>query len=147
MPVDPQYEDMFEHGNYKRRRRMKRPYSLGSRGTTAAAAAAAAAAAMMSKSIFGADQLSGHMGHLTGSRTLFPVSPTYPANMCTSTSWSPATSQSHQSTSYAHGGHHHHYHPANFNMIPSGYRKPTEVSQLDQQKLDYDQVLQFYCPQ
>jgi len=24
--VDPQYEDMFENGNYRRRRRMKRPY-------------------------------------------------------------------------------------------------------------------------
>lgn len=23
---DPTYEDMFEHGNYRRRRRMKRPY-------------------------------------------------------------------------------------------------------------------------
>lgn len=24
--LDPQYEDMFENGNYRRRRRMKRPY-------------------------------------------------------------------------------------------------------------------------
>jgi len=24
--VDPQYEDMFENGNYRRRRRMKRPF-------------------------------------------------------------------------------------------------------------------------
>ncbi|KXJ83770.1 hypothetical protein RP20_CCG001122, partial [Aedes albopictus] len=27
--LDPQYEDMFENGNYKRRRRMKRPYRTG----------------------------------------------------------------------------------------------------------------------
>uniref|UniRef100_A0A182P4B3 Forkhead box protein L2 n=1 Tax=Anopheles epiroticus TaxID=199890 RepID=A0A182P4B3_9DIPT len=27
--LDPQYEDMFENGNYKRRRRMKRPYRQG----------------------------------------------------------------------------------------------------------------------
>lgn len=26
---DPQYEDMFENGNYRRRRRMKRPYRTG----------------------------------------------------------------------------------------------------------------------
>jgi forkhead box protein L len=26
MLTDPQYEDMFENGNYRRRRRMKRPY-------------------------------------------------------------------------------------------------------------------------
>lgn len=27
--LDPQYEDMFENGNYRRRRRMKRPYRTG----------------------------------------------------------------------------------------------------------------------
>lgn len=27
--VDAQYEDMFENGNYRRRRRMKRPYRTG----------------------------------------------------------------------------------------------------------------------
>ncbi|CRL01554.1 CLUMA_CG014404, isoform A [Clunio marinus] len=28
--LDPQYDDMFENGNYRRRRRMKRPYRTGS---------------------------------------------------------------------------------------------------------------------
>lgn len=27
--ADPQYDDMFENGNYRRRRRMKRPYRTG----------------------------------------------------------------------------------------------------------------------
>ncbi len=27
--LDPQYDDMFENGNYRRRRRMKRPYRTG----------------------------------------------------------------------------------------------------------------------
>jgi forkhead box protein L len=30
IPSDPQYDDMFENGNYRRRRRMKRPYRTGS---------------------------------------------------------------------------------------------------------------------
>lgn len=29
IPTDAQYEDMFENGNYRRRRRMKRPYRTG----------------------------------------------------------------------------------------------------------------------
>ena len=74
---DPQYEDMFENGNYKRRRRMKRPYSMSNRAAAAAAVAAAAAAAAnsaaaLNKSIFSPDTLSGHIG-----RTFFSP-PAYP---------------------------------------------------------------------
>lgn len=66
--IDPQYEDMFENGNYKRRRRMKRPYSLSNR--------TAAATTMMNKSLFnqiGADSI----GIGLTSRTLFSP-PSYP---------------------------------------------------------------------
>ena len=70
--TDPQYEDMFENGNYKRRRRMKRPYSLSNR--------AAAATTMMNKSLFnqiGADSI----GIGLTSRTLFSP-PNYPPWVC-----------------------------------------------------------------
>ncbi|XP_046396736.1 protein fork head-like isoform X2 [Ischnura elegans] len=46
--LDPQYQDMFENGNYRRRRRMKRPYRSPN-----AAAAAAAAGGFVFKAPFG----------------------------------------------------------------------------------------------
>ena len=70
---DPQYEDMFENGNYKRRRRMKRPYSMSNRAAAAAAAAAANTAAALNKSLFNSDALSGHIG-----RTFFAPPPYSP---------------------------------------------------------------------
>ncbi|XP_032776909.2 forkhead box protein L2 isoform X2 [Daphnia magna] len=74
--LDPQYEDMFENGNYKRRRRMKRPYSMSNRAAAAAAAAAANSAAALNKSLFNSDALSGHIG-----RTFF-APPTYSPAAC-----------------------------------------------------------------
>lgn len=56
--VDPQYEDMFENGNYRRRRRMKRPYRN----------------APYHKPLFGDPFSTAHV-HLTGPRNIFGHSP------------------------------------------------------------------------
>jgi len=59
--LDPQYEDMFENGNYKRRRRMKRPYALAGRNAASVtsqsvvAAQAAQAVSMINQSLFSGD--------------------------------------------------------------------------------------------
>ncbi|XP_011310507.1 fork head domain transcription factor slp1 isoform X1 [Fopius arisanus] len=56
--LDPQYDDMFENGNYRRRKRMKRPYRSAS----------------YHKSIFGETYPSTHV-HLGATRNLFGHSP------------------------------------------------------------------------
>ncbi|KAK0176333.1 hypothetical protein PV328_000478 [Microctonus aethiopoides] len=56
--LDPQYHDMFENGNFKRRKRMKRPYRSAS----------------YHKSLFGESFASSHV-HLNATRNLFAHSP------------------------------------------------------------------------
>jgi len=110
--LDPQYEDMFENGNYKRRRRMKRPYSLSNR--------TAAATTMMNKSLFnqiGADSI----GIGLTSRTLFSP-PSYPPS-----AWSTGAHQP-PSLSYT-SNHHSSFNPAMTNLS-TGFRKPALPSQI-----------------
>ncbi|XP_008550668.1 forkhead box protein D3-B isoform X2 [Microplitis demolitor] len=57
--LDPQFDDMFENGNYKRRKRMKRPY----RGTS-----------YHHKTLFGEPYPTGHV-HIGATRNLFAHSP------------------------------------------------------------------------
>lgn len=59
--LDPQCEDMFENGNYRRRRRMKRPYK-------------AAAATPYGKALFADSPYHTHLG----SRNIFGSPPSYP---------------------------------------------------------------------
>nr|CAD7447879.1 unnamed protein product [Timema bartmani] len=62
--LDPQYEDMFENGNYRRRRRMKRPYR---------------SAAPYGKGLFAEGFAAAHHQLPLGTRNLFGNPPTYPA--------------------------------------------------------------------
>nr|CAH0108592.1 unnamed protein product [Daphnia galeata] len=111
--LDPQYEDMFENGNYKRRRRMKRPYSMSNRAAAAAAAAAANTAAALNKSLFNSDALSGHIG-----RTFFAPPPYSPA-AC----W---TGAHHQTSSLTYTSAHH----SNFNALQAPFRKTSLSTQM-----------------
>ncbi|XP_046448836.1 fork head domain transcription factor slp1-like isoform X2 [Daphnia pulex] len=111
--LDPQYEDMFENGNYKRRRRMKRPYSMSNRAAAAAAAAAANTAAALNKSLFNSDALSGHIG-----RTFF-APPTYSPAAC----W---TGAHHQTSSLTYTSAHH----SNFNALQTPFRKTSLPAQM-----------------
>ncbi|KAI9564032.1 putative forkhead box protein D3-B-like isoform X2 [Daphnia sinensis] len=111
--LDPQYEDMFENGNYKRRRRMKRPYSMSNRAAAAAAAAAANSAAALNKSLFNSDALSGHIG-----RTFF-APPTYSPAAC----W---TGAHHQTSSLTYTSAHH----SNFNALQAPFRKSSLPPQM-----------------
>ena len=56
---DPSYEDMFEHGNFRRRRRMKRPYRAPS---------------FNPKGLFSDSYPASHV-HLSATRNLFAHSP------------------------------------------------------------------------
>ncbi|XP_051172129.1 forkhead box protein D3-like isoform X2 [Leptopilina boulardi] len=81
--LDPQYDDMFEHGNYRRRRRMKRPY----RNTS-----------YHPKSLFSDPYSTSHV-HLSATRNLFAHSPpSYapPYPRYDTSSWQP------QFSSYSH---------------------------------------------
>merc|ERR1740128_46459 len=114
--LDPQYEDMFENGNYKRRRRMKRPYSLSGR------AMAAQSQSMMNKSIFnkiGQDSIGSHMA-LT-SRTIF-TPPNYPPS-----GW---PTGGHQPPSLSYTSNHHSSFNSAITTLPTGYRKPSLPSQI-----------------
>ncbi|XP_030763076.1 forkhead box protein S1-like isoform X2 [Sitophilus oryzae] len=59
--LDPQFQDMFENGNYRRRRRMKRPYRAGQ---------------PYPKAFFG--EALGHQSLAPLTRNIFTTPPTYP---------------------------------------------------------------------